>query len=98
MGEVITTSPFFTIMIYKNENFTLFQGDSAEVLKTFDNESIDMVITSPPYDNLRNYDGYSFDFETIAKELFRIMRKGGVIVWVVNDATIKGSETSFSFQ
>lgn len=54
---------------------------------------VDLVLTSPPYDNLRDYNGYSFDFETIAKELFRITKNGGVIVWVVGDATIKGSET-----
>ena len=85
-------------MKYEFENFTLHQGDSAEVLKTFGDETIDMVITSPPYDNLRNYDGFSFDFETIAKELFRVLKKGGVVVWVVNDATIKGSETCTSFK
>ena len=47
--------PFYLQMKYESENFTLFQGDSSEVLKTFDDESIDMVITSPPYDDLRNY-------------------------------------------
>ena len=50
---------FCLVMKYKSENFTLFQGDSSEVLKTFDDECIDMVITSPPYDNLRNYNGFS---------------------------------------
>lgn len=54
---------------------------------------IDLTVTSPPYDNLRNYKGYDFDFESIAKELFRVTKKGGVVVWVVNDSTIKGSET-----
>lgn len=92
------TPPFCLDMKYESENFTLFQGDSAEVLKTFDDESVDIVITSPPYDDLRNYNGYSFNFEMIAKELFRVMKKGGVVVWVVNDATIKGSETCTSFK
>lgn len=59
---------------------------------------IDLIITSPPYDNLRTYNGYSFDFETIANELYRITKKGGVVVWVVGDATIKGSETGSSFK
>ena len=54
---------------------------------------IDLTVTSPPYDNLRNYNGYDFDFESIAKELFRVTKKGGVVVWVVGDATINGSET-----
>jgi site-specific DNA-methyltransferase (adenine-specific) len=62
------------------------------------NSFIDLVVTSPPYDNLRDYKGYSFDFENIAKELFRIIKPGGVIVWVVNDATINGSETGTSFK
>jgi site-specific DNA-methyltransferase (adenine-specific) len=57
-----------------------------------------MVLTSPPYDNLRDYKGYTFDFESIAKELYRITKQGGVVVWVVGDATIKGSETGTSFK
>ena len=58
---------------------------------------IDLAVTSPPYDNLRDYKGYSFDFETIAKELYRVTKKGGVVVWIVGDATIKGSETGYFF-
>jgi len=73
-------------------------GDCAEVLKTFAEGSIDLTVTSPPYDNLRNYNGYSFDFETIAKELFRVTKDGGVVVWVVGDATVNGSETGTSFR
>tara|TARA_R110002073_G_C9292603_1_gene566139 strand:- start:51 stop:818 length:768 start_codon:yes stop_codon:yes gene_type:complete len=59
---------------------------------------IDLTVTSPPYDNLRTYNGYSFDFESIAKELYRVTKEGGVVVWVVSDATIKGSETGTSFK
>ena len=59
---------------------------------------IDLTVTSPPYDNLRTYNGYSFDFEAVAKELFRVTKQGGVVVWVVGDATIKGSETGTSFK
>ena len=67
-----------------------------EMLK---DESIDLTITSPPYDNLREYkNGYSFDFEGIAKELYRVTKQGGVIVWIVGDATIDGSETGTSFK
>src|SRR5690554_1110180 len=62
------------------------------------NNFIDLTVTSPPYDNLRTYNGYSFDFESIAKELFRITKDGGVVVWVVGHATIKGSETGTSFK
>ena len=59
---------------------------------------IDLTVTSPPYDNLRTYNGYSFDFENVAKELFRVTKQGGVVVWVVSDATINGSETGTSFK
>ena len=59
---------------------------------------IDLTVTSPPYDELRNYNGYSFDFESVAKELFRITKDGGVVVWIVGDATIKGSESGTSFR
>jgi DNA modification methylase len=76
----------------------VYLGDCLEVMKTFENECVDLTVTSPPYDNLRDYNGYSFDFEGIAKELFRITKQGGVIVWVVGDATIKGSETGTSFK
>jgi site-specific DNA-methyltransferase (adenine-specific) len=63
-----------------------------------DDESIDLVVTSPPYDNLRKYNGYSFDFESVAKELWRTVKPGGVVVWVVGDATVQGSETGTSFK
>ena len=59
---------------------------------------IDLTVTSPPYDNLRDYKGYSFPFEDIAKELFRVTKEGGAVVWVVGDATINGSESGTSFR
>jgi DNA modification methylase len=59
---------------------------------------IDLVITSPPYDNLRDYEGYNFDFESIANELYRVTKQGGIIVWIVSDATINGSESGTSFR
>jgi site-specific DNA-methyltransferase (adenine-specific) len=59
---------------------------------------IDLTVTSPPYDNLRIYNGYSFDFEAIAKELYRVTKPDGVMVWVIGDATIAGSETGTSFR
>lgn len=55
-------------------------GDCLELMKQLPDECIDLVVTSPPYDNLRTYNGYTFDFENIAKELFRIVKKGGVCV------------------
>jgi site-specific DNA-methyltransferase (adenine-specific) len=62
------------------------------------NGCIDLVVTSPPYDDLRTYEGYSFDFEAIAAELYRVIKPGGVIVWVVGDATKEGSESGTSFK
>jgi len=76
----------------------IITGDSALVLQSFPPDCIDLTVTSPPYDNLRTYNGYTFDFETIARELFRVTKAGGVVVWVVGDATVKGSETGTSFR
>src|SRR3989338_3182723 len=73
-------------------------GDAVDIMQSMPVDSIDLVVTSPPYDNLRSYNGYSFDFEGMAKGLFRVMKKGGVIVWVVGDQTIKGDETGTSFR
>ena len=67
-------------------------------MKRMPDEFIDLTVTSPPYDNLRTYKGYVFPFENIAKELYRVTKQGGVIVWVVSDATINGSETGTSFK
>lgn len=76
----------------------IYNEDCLIGMKRIPDKSIDMILTSPPYDNLRDYNGYTFDFEGIAKELFRITKDGGVVVWVVGDATIKGSETLTSFK
>ena len=73
-------------------------GDNVKTLKTFPDDCIDLVVTSPPYDNLRTYGGHSWDFEGVASELVRVLKPGGVIVWVVADATVDGSETGTSFR
>ena len=78
-------------------------GDCLEHLRKMEENTIDLVVTSPPYDNLRKYKGnieqWSFDkFKEIAKELYRVIKRGGVMVWVVGDATVKGSETGTSFR
>jgi len=73
-------------------------GDCLDVMSDIPDKSIDMVLTSPPYDNLRTYNGFSFDFENTAIELYRVVKDGGVVVWVVGDATIRGSETGTSFK
>lgn len=81
----------------------LLHGDCLEHLKRLDANSIDLTVTSPPYDNLRSYNGnissWNFaKFQEISRELFRVTAHGGVVVWIVNDATINGSETGSSFR
>ena len=76
----------------------IYHGDCVDVMRTFPEGVIDLTVTSPPYDNLRTYKGYTFNFEEIAKELYRVTKDGGVVVWIVGDATIKGSETGTSFR
>lgn len=68
------------------------------LLNALPDASIDLVVTSPPYDNLRTYNGFTWDFERIACDTYRILKPGGVLVWVVGDATIDGSETLTSFR
>lgn len=76
----------------------LMLGDCLERMKEIPDGSVDLTVTSPPYDNLRKYNGYSFDFEGVASELHRVTKPGGVVVWVVSDATVNGSETGTSFR
>jgi len=76
----------------------IYNMDNLEGMKLMEDNSIDLTITSPPYDELRDYTGFSWNFESLAKELFRITKVGGVVVWVVGDATINGSETGTSFE
>ena len=76
----------------------IYNQDCLEGLGLLDNECIDLTVTSPPYDNLRLYNGYYFKFEEIAKELYRVMKPGGVIAWIVGDKTKNGSETGTSFR
>lgn len=81
----------------------LIQGDCLEEMKNIEDGSVDLTVTSPPYDNLRTYNGNISQWnekkwKDIIKELFRVTKQGGVVVWVVGDATIKGSETGTSFK
>ena len=87
--------------VVTNEYSLLF-GDCLERMKEIPSGSVDLTVTSPPYDNLRTYAGtleWNFDiFKQVANELYRVTKDGGVVVWVVGDATIKGSETGTSFR
>ncbi len=73
-------------------------GDNVEVLSGLPADAIDLTVTSPPYDNLRNYGGHSWDFEALALQLARVTKPGGVIVWVVSDQTKYGSESGTSMR
>ena len=78
---------------------TLWHGDCLELMKNIPDGSVDLTVTSPPYDNLRTYNGFSWDFENTARELLRITKNGGVVVWIVGDSyDKKGSETLTSFK
>ncbi|KKN73133.1 hypothetical protein LCGC14_0404420 [marine sediment metagenome] len=77
---------------------SIYCGDCIDVMGQWDDNIIDLTVTSPPYDNLRDYKGFKFDFLGVASQLWRITKPGGVVVWVVGDATIKGSETCSSFK
>jgi DNA modification methylase len=76
----------------------LHHGDCLDVMKSMQSNSIDLTVTSPPYDNLRTYNGYTFDFEGIAQELYRVTKDGGVVVWIVGDETKNFSESLTSFK
>ena len=93
---------------FHTDNGVLLCGDCLEVMKEIPDKSIDLVVSSPPYDNLRYYSAknekklvnlWNFDkFKITAKELYRVIKDGGVVVWIVGDATINGSETGNSFR
>jgi site-specific DNA-methyltransferase (adenine-specific) len=76
----------------------IYNENCLDTMAKMEDNFIDLTVTSPPYDNMRKYKGYSFDFENVAKELFRTTKGGGVVMWNVSDATVKGSETGTSFK
>ena len=76
----------------------IYNMDCVEGMRLLPNDFVDCVITSPPYDGLRNYKGYIWDFNAVVHELYRVVKPGGVVVWVVGDETVKGSETGTSFR
>lgn len=65
----------------------IYNESNLETMARMPDAFIDLTVTSPPYDGLRTYNGYSFPFEQIAKELYRVTKQGGVVVWIVGDAT-----------
>ena len=93
-----STTPAITYSECYAQPFLLFNESNLDTMKRMPDNFIDLTVTSPPYDDLRIYNGYCFPFEDIAKELFRVTKQGGVVVWNVNDATKNGSETLTSFR
>lgn len=81
---------------------TIIEGNCVEIMKQFDDEFIDLTITSPPYDDLRDYTkdvDWNYEiFKEIAKQLFRIIKVGGFLVWVVVDKVNKGNKSLTSFR
>jgi DNA modification methylase len=80
------------------ETNQIYVENCLDTLKRMPDEFIQATITSPPYDDLRTYNGYSFEFEKIARELYRVTKQSGVVVWVIGDATKNGSESGTSFR
>lgn len=74
-----------------------FVSDCVDFMSRMDEGIVDLTVTSPPYDDLRHYEGYSFDFENIAKQLYRVTKEGSIVVWVVGDR-INGGRTLTSFR
>ena len=76
----------------------VYNCDCVDGMNQLDNNSVDLVVTSPPYDSIRSYNGFCFDYLKTAEQLFRVVKDGGVVIWVVSDQTIDGSETGSSFR
>lgn len=81
----------------------LMQGDCLECMSEIPDGSVDLTVTSPPYDNLRTYNGNNDQWgehvwRNVIQGLYRVTADGGVVVWIVGDATINGSETGTSFK
>lgn len=77
---------------------SIFNENCLETMARMPDGYVDLTVTSPPYDDLRDYEGYEFDFEAIASELYRVTAENGILVWVVGDATVNGSESGSSFR
>ena len=76
----------------------IYCADCVKFMKNLPDNFVDLTVTSPPYDNIRNYNGFKFDAEAIAKKLFKVTKKGGVVVWVVGDKINNGNRTLTSFR
>ena len=88
----------------KTDNYEIYNCDCIEMMDLLiaEGKQVDLTVTSPPYDDLRDYENslvWDFDvFKQVAQRLYDITKEGGVVVWVVNDKVIKGSESGTSFK
>lgn len=90
-------------MDFKTDNLWLMQGDCLERMKYIENCSVDLTVTSPPYDNLRSYNGNNVQWgehvwREVLKDLYRVTSDGGVVVWIVQDKCFNGGESGTSFK
>lgn len=85
------TKPYFETKLGK-----LYCGDHLKIISQLD--PVNLIVTSPPYDSLRDYKKYKFEYKKLIPILFQNIKQGGIIVWVVGDETINGSETGTSFR
>ena len=101
MSKVKTATAGLISRIMNIELDRIYNMDCLEGMRQMEAESVDLTVTSPPYDNLRTYNGYCFDFEQfkkIAQQIARVLKQGGVCVWIVSDGVVNGSETGTSFR
>lgn len=82
----------------KDLNTRILNKDNLEVLKNLGDNTVDLVITSPPYDDIRDYHGFSWDIEKVVSELYRVVKEGGVVCWVVGDRVKKHNKSLSSFR
>lgn len=94
---ILPMSPYVQ-PFWRNCEIEVYNENSVDTMLRMPDNYIDLTVTSPPYDNLRTYKGYTFPFKEIVNQLYRVTKIGGVVVWVVGDATINGSETGTSFE
>lgn len=97
VGKTATNNCLMSATFFEKCENQVHVGDCVNFMSKFPSESIDLTVTSPPYDNLRSYKGYEFPFERIAEGLYRVTKRGGVVVWVIGDK-IDGGRSLTSFR
>lgn len=94
----LPTGSAITYNDWHAQPFLLFNENNLDTMANMPDNFVNLTVTSPPYDDVRTYKGFSLPLENIAKELYRITKQGGIVVWVVNDKTVNYCETLTSFK